>query len=205
MKKTLKIILILVLLFLLLITIDLICIFTFNKPLFAIKENNQVYRGILYDTYNCQEYPMSQIKFKGNKFLCRALINTYYLNNSSKYYELDSYIKLKEKTTLTITNIKRKDNNEKIIIKDIQAKLFLNQDMITEYKKEELTMIIAEGENSEDWVALVELDKILKNISLNYESDLTIKEYKNKDLYLDIKYITKDNESIEERIKLFFQ
>lgn len=59
----------------LLFVIDLICIFTIKKPLFAIKEDtgdsvNIVYRGLLYDTLYCHEYSMPQIKAKGTKISC---------------------------------------------------------------------------------------------------------------------------------------
>ena len=71
MKKWLKISLIVVGLFALCIILDIVSIYTRNKPLFAIKDDaNQVYRGLLYDTYNCQEYPAPQIKAKWNKFSC---------------------------------------------------------------------------------------------------------------------------------------
>ncbi len=51
--------------------VDLICIFTLNRPLFAIKKDNgTTYKGLLYDTYNCPEYSTPQIKAKGTKFTC---------------------------------------------------------------------------------------------------------------------------------------
>lgn len=70
MIKVLKKILIIIGIIVLLIIIDLICILNFNKPLFAIKENDNKYVGLLYDTYNCSEYSTSQIKTKGSKFTC---------------------------------------------------------------------------------------------------------------------------------------
>lgn len=62
----------------LLFAIDFICIFTINRPLFAIKEDNGdsvhiIYRGLLYDTYNCNEYPTPQIKLKGNNMECLSI------------------------------------------------------------------------------------------------------------------------------------
>ncbi len=71
MKKELKILLSIVGSICLLLTIDLFCIYALNRPLFAIKrENGSVYRGILYDTYCCEEYSVPQIKMKGSKFAC---------------------------------------------------------------------------------------------------------------------------------------
>lgn len=75
MPKWLKIILGVIGAIIIFFAIDIVCIFTLNKPLFAIKEDNGgstslVYRGLLYDTYNCPEYSTPQIKAKGIKFAC---------------------------------------------------------------------------------------------------------------------------------------
>lgn len=75
MNKCLKIILGGIGIIVLLFALDLICILTFNRPLFAIKQDNGdsvniVYKGILYDTYNCHDYTSSHIVFKGSKFSC---------------------------------------------------------------------------------------------------------------------------------------
>ena len=71
MKKSLKIILGIIVGIVLCFVIDLIFIFTFNRPLFAVRENNgNIYIGIFYDTYNCHEFSMPQIKSKLSKFNC---------------------------------------------------------------------------------------------------------------------------------------
>lgn len=71
MKKILKFILIFIVIIMVCIIIDLISIFNFNKPIFAIRVNNSNrYIGIFYDTYNCLEYSVPQIKMKGTKFTC---------------------------------------------------------------------------------------------------------------------------------------
>ena len=75
MKAWIKITLGVIGLFVLLIVIDLVCIFTIHRPLFAIRSENygsinEVYYGVLYNTYNCQEYSIPQIKSKWNKFNC---------------------------------------------------------------------------------------------------------------------------------------
>lgn len=72
MKKELKITLGVIGGIILLFAIDLICIFTINRPLFAVKKDN-VYRGLLYDTYLCSEYTVPQIKQKRAKFTCAVL------------------------------------------------------------------------------------------------------------------------------------
>lgn len=74
MKKLIKAILIIIGIILLSVIIDIVCIFSINRPIFAIKDDcdciYHVYRGIFYDTYNCPEYSMVQIKSKGTKFSC---------------------------------------------------------------------------------------------------------------------------------------
>lgn len=69
MKKWFKIILSVIGIIILLFIIDIACIFIINRPLFAI-QNDNVYKGLLYDTYNCAEYSIPQIKIKGTKFSC---------------------------------------------------------------------------------------------------------------------------------------
>lgn len=67
MIKYLKIFLIVVCSIILLVVIDLVCIFTINRPIIAIKKDH-VYYGVFYDSYDCMEYPILQIKPKGTKF-----------------------------------------------------------------------------------------------------------------------------------------
>lgn len=78
MKKCLKVILIIFIGIVLSIVIDFICIFTINRPIFAIKVDNGdsvniIYKGLFFDTYNCQEYSVPQIKVKNAKFTCAVL------------------------------------------------------------------------------------------------------------------------------------
>lgn len=76
MKKWLKIILTIVGIFILCIVLDIVSIYTRNKPIFAIKDDcdcaDQIYYGLFYNTYNCLEYPTPQIKMKWNKFSCKT-------------------------------------------------------------------------------------------------------------------------------------
>ena len=73
MKKSLKIFLIIIGIIVLGFIIDLICIFAINRPILAIKDENNVYKGIFYNTYNCAEYAVPQIKSKGTKFACAEI------------------------------------------------------------------------------------------------------------------------------------
>lgn len=73
--KSIKIILSILISILFLVAVDIACIFIINKPLFAVKMNNVdsaniVYKGLFYDTYNCIEYSVPQIKNKFSKFAC---------------------------------------------------------------------------------------------------------------------------------------
>lgn len=75
MKKWIKYMLGIIAIIILVIIIDITCIFTINRPLFAIRSenngsNNEVYQGLFYNTYNCAEYSIPQIKAKWNKFSC---------------------------------------------------------------------------------------------------------------------------------------
>ena len=99
-----------ILVVILLIVIDLISIFTINKPLFAIKDKNgYVYRGLLYDTYNCLEYSVPQIKRKGLKLACMPI-------NSVEFKE-STYIETNiENVSISISDISL--TGATIIIKD---------------------------------------------------------------------------------------
>lgn len=73
MKKIFKIILGVIVILILSLLIDLVCIFTINKPLFAVTIDDgysTIYKGLFFDTYNCKEYSMLQIKGKRAKFTC---------------------------------------------------------------------------------------------------------------------------------------
>ena len=74
MKKLFKIILYIIGFLALTTIIDLIFINIVNRPIFAIKENNDSttikYIGLFFDTYNCIGSKNSQIKAKNTKFTC---------------------------------------------------------------------------------------------------------------------------------------
>ena len=79
MNKYLKVIVCIIVVVIVSVIIDFICIFTIIRPLFAIKyiisdTTGNVYKGLFYDTYNCMEYSMPQVKFKGTKFNCSYII-----------------------------------------------------------------------------------------------------------------------------------
>lgn len=71
MKTLLKVVLSVIGLVLIYIIVDLISIYTRNKPIFPIESSvSNMYVGLFYDIYNCPEYSIPQIKFKGTKFAC---------------------------------------------------------------------------------------------------------------------------------------
>lgn len=74
--------------------VDFLCIFIFHRPLFAVRGSlPYMYKGLLYDTYNCPQYSVPQIKLKGSKFSCVECIDVsesdvYSCSNDSElYYE----------------------------------------------------------------------------------------------------------------------
>lgn len=69
MKKWIKIIILVITIGLILTIADIVCILNFGKPLFAIKKNN-VYKGLFYNTYICDEHSIALIKSKTEKFNC---------------------------------------------------------------------------------------------------------------------------------------
>lgn len=76
MKKLIKVVIGILVVLILTIIIDLICIFTINRPIFVVSEDYgdyAIYRGMFFDTYNCQEYSIPQIKGKGTKFNCSSV------------------------------------------------------------------------------------------------------------------------------------
>ena len=115
MKKWIKITIGIISSFILLLVIDLISIFTLNKPLFAIKEDNGdsinlVYKGLLYNTYICFKHSVPQIKNKETKFNC-AYINVLEKNESA--YKVSEI----ENVSISISNISLTGST--VIIKDI--------------------------------------------------------------------------------------
>ncbi len=74
MKKWQKITLIVIGTIIIAIILDIVSIYTRNKPIFAIKDDidcsSNVYRGLLYDTYDCMEYSVPQIVTKWADYSC---------------------------------------------------------------------------------------------------------------------------------------
>ena len=129
MKKILKIILIIIGSVALLISIDIGSVLLRSKPVFAISntnkdnENNKIYYGLLYDTYNCQDYKTSQIKFKWSNFSCPFTAKTnetdgngwyngiskfdFYISKTEvhNYIKFNDYYKTNERTIYLVSNI----------------------------------------------------------------------------------------------------
>lgn len=102
-KSSLKIILGIIVTIILCFILDFISIFSLNRPLFAIREDNGdsvniIYRGIFYDTYNCIEYSVPQIKSKGTKFTCSINVN-----EETELNEVEGVLMTIKKGTLTKT------------------------------------------------------------------------------------------------------
>lgn len=84
--KKIKIWIIVVIIILSMFALDIVCIYTLNRPLFVVQNDGKnVYRGLIYDTYNCAEYSSPQIKFKGTKFSCLDVeISNYQIIDKTK-------------------------------------------------------------------------------------------------------------------------
>lgn len=92
MNKYVKFIISIIVVILLSVVIDVLCIFTINRPIFAIKyvvsdSTGDVYKGLFFDTYNCAEYTVPQIKSKGSKFHCSYI--DFVVNNNSGYVKTE--------------------------------------------------------------------------------------------------------------------
>jgi len=70
MKTWFKVIICVAVFILVCVLLDIICIYTKFKPIFAVKHNDSLYNGLLYDTYVCQQYTLPQIKAKWTKYSC---------------------------------------------------------------------------------------------------------------------------------------
>ena len=124
MRKWIKGGLIVLILLIVCIIIDIVSIYTRSEPIFAIKDkyDDQVYRGLLYDTYNCQQFSVSQIYPKWVKYICNknaitgkitSIENNYVVitaNNNNPYINkgdeayilLDEHIKINGSSNLII-------------------------------------------------------------------------------------------------------
>lgn len=76
MKKVLKACILIIFIVVITIIIDIVSVFVFCKPVFAIKQKcicgmHDVYKGILYDTYCFEEYTIYQIKPKW--YICEKI------------------------------------------------------------------------------------------------------------------------------------
>ena len=89
MKKLLKITLGVVGIIVLIVIIDLVCIFTINRPIFSQGEDygtHAVYKGLFFNTYVCPEFSTPQIKTKGTKYTCAVLEYDEDKDNSEEHH-----------------------------------------------------------------------------------------------------------------------
>ena len=71
MKKIFKVFISILVIIILCLVLDLIFIFTMNRPLFGIyAKQPYTYTGLFYNVSTCPEYSVPQIKSKGTKFSC---------------------------------------------------------------------------------------------------------------------------------------
>jgi len=75
MKTWLKVTICVIVFIFVLVVIDMVSIYTKFKPVFAVKKScdectNDVYYGLFYDTYVCNQYTVPQVKAKWTKYSC---------------------------------------------------------------------------------------------------------------------------------------
>lgn len=117
MSKYLKITLGVVGIIILMIIIDLVCIFTINRPIFSQGEDygtHAVYKGLFFNTYICPEFSTPQIKIKGAKYTC-AVIEYDEIETKFEPTEIDGISMSIKEGTLT-------NKGATIIIKDTNGK-----------------------------------------------------------------------------------
>ncbi len=74
-NKIFRIVIIIIVLITPLFAVDILCIYNIERPLFGVKTaNSNVYKGVFYDTYVCEDYSVPAIKLKGTKFNCPTAI-----------------------------------------------------------------------------------------------------------------------------------
>lgn len=160
-KKGIKVILGVIGTILLLFVVDLICIFAINRPLFAIKKDNgSIYRGILYDTYNCTEYSVPQIKAKWTKYACPM----YEENDDDDEYTFLGYISEAYPTYLIIEpfdDIVRKSADK--------IHIALDKENGINYGIGEYVKITYDGRIKESYPAQIDAIKIEDTLIDNFE------------------------------------
>lgn len=109
MKKWLKIVLIIISVLVVLLIADIASIYMRNRPIFAVTDtcdcNNKVYRGLLYDTYSCNNSKTPEIKFKWTKHACPVPTNKDAIKFASEYTSLTEDNIFVYKTADEIINI----------------------------------------------------------------------------------------------------
>ncbi len=99
---------------------DIICIFMFQRPLIYFQKRENIYYGLLYDTYDCQEYSRPQIKRKGLLLACS--LENYDLGNEDSYEvvsPLDVKISLEDVSGLGLKMIIKDDSVDGYVYSDL--------------------------------------------------------------------------------------
>ena len=205
MKKWLKITLGVIGGVILLFVIDLICIFTINKPLFAIKEDNGdsinlVYKGLIYDTYICHEHSVPQIKVKGAKFTCAFV--KFDETKESKYIptEVENVSISISDISLTGATVIIKDTNENPytqgewykIEKQIDGKWYEIETLIDNYGFNSIGYLPDENNEVKH---IIDWEWLYGELSLG--SYRIIKEVGNKYISIEFAIATTSNKKIE--------
>lgn len=194
--------------------VDFIGIFIFNRPVFAIKNAKEnVYRGLLYDTYICPEYSVPQIKLKGNKFNCSKSIKYQIRTTTRSDSSCDTSPKLyydngKEKVYLyCLDKVEINDNNKYISLLEYLKKY---DDLSQAVKSLDLSFSAAfydggttiyrdsgKSSYSNEGITLIKCQKMLENGTVN--NDIY---FGPKDMEFKSNYCTNNNQSFIRTYKL---
>ena len=146
MPRMLKVVLILVSIIVLLFVIDVVCVFIIGRPFFSIKGSSEnMYNGLFYDVYNCDEYSIPQIKAKGAKFSCLVdndlnkvnnKIIEYFSNNETSNYENYVFNYVDKQNQVVVVGLLDNSKEEQEKFKEI----VVNSNLIKFVKSEKLTL-----------------------------------------------------------------
>ena len=142
----------------LLFAIDLVCIYTINRPLFAIKEDNGdsvdlIYRGVFYDTYNCHEYSALQIKAKGSKFTCHGVEFNKVKDNNEEHHFKAKVIEVQNGYIIVEPNEDEEERNS-------SDRFHIDNKSNVNYKEGQILAITYIGEINESYPAQIGVTNI---------------------------------------------
>lgn len=199
MKKWIKVILGVLSGIIMLLVVDFLCIFTINRPIFAIKKDN-VYKGLLYDTYNCVEYSALQIKPKWTKFACSDLNTNEVKESVYETTEVENVSISISDISLTGATVTIKDTNLEPYVygewykleKEINGKWYELQTIIKDYGFNSIAYL---PDNNDEIKFVMDWEWLYGKLSLG--SYRILKEVGNRHISVSFDIATTSNAKIE--------